>query len=287
MSKGMKQKLAIVIAFMHDPDILILDEPTSGLDPLQRIEVRGLIQELTAEHTVLLSSHILAEVEAVCPRVIILDRGRVAADGTPEELVRELGQESRVRLEAVVPDPAQAAELLRSLPGVDRVVEDGRLGIHWQFDVFGPEDLREDVGALAAAKGWALRELSWRRPTLEQIFASIALHMPLDPAEERPPAAPAAPAPSDKLVYNLDPFAGGASRELDAPVAPGSAARPAAPTLNPFENFGASVPPTPSTPPPRTLNPFEGFGAGAPPTPPADEAEDTRDADRPRSDDQA
>ncbi|MEO0652567.1 MAG: ATP-binding cassette domain-containing protein [Planctomycetota bacterium] len=287
LSRGLRQRTGLAVALLPKPDVLILDEPTSGLDPLQRIEVRGLIRELTEEHTVLLSSHILAEVEAVCPRVIILDRGQMAADGKPDELVRELGGGSHVRLEAVVPDPVAARELLESLPEVERVVDDGRLGIHHQFDVYGvgEGDLREDLGALAAAKGWALRELSWRRPTLEELFARIALRLEELP-EEPKPAAPSAPEP-DKAVYNLDPFAGGAGRALDLPLAPdGATETPAAPsgakTLNPFENFGAASAETkPEAPaPPKTLNPFENFGA-----PPRAQAEDEPRADEAESTD--
>jgi ABC-2 type transport system ATP-binding protein len=301
LSRGLRQRAGLAVALLPRPDVLILDEPTSGLDPLQRLEVRDLLRELAAEHTVLLSSHILVEVEAVCPRVIILDRGRIAADGRPAELVRSLGGGSFVRFEAVVGEAAAALELLRSLPGVQRVEDRGRVGIHHQFEVHGSEDLREDVGALAAVRRWAVRELSHRQPTLEELFARIALRLDEGtPERPAPPGAPPPPAqPSDKLVYNLDPFAGGAARDLGAPVSPaaapksGSAATAPAPTapsgtmrtLNPFEGFGApppaadgapASPPAPAAPPPaesartprppamRTLNPFEGFGAPPP-----------------------
>jgi ABC-2 type transport system ATP-binding protein len=89
LSKGQRQRVGLAVALLPEPDVLVLDEPTSGLDPLQRLEVRRLIQELSRERTVLLSSHILPEIEAVCPRVIILQRGRIAADGVPEEVARK------------------------------------------------------------------------------------------------------------------------------------------------------------------------------------------------------
>ena len=270
LSRGLRQRAGLATALLPKPDVLVLDEPTSGLDPLQRLEVRTLIRELTEEHTVLLSSHILAEVEAVCPRVIILDRGRMAADGRPDELVRELGGGSHVRLEAVVGDAAEARGLLESLPEVERVVDDGKLGIHHQFDVYGAGDgdLREDLGALAAARGWALRELSWRRPTLEELFARIALQL-----EETPTQRPAPAAPPPSAAPEASPGA--------LPLAPSGAAppsgAPSAPTLNPFENFGgaadAPAPADPPASPPRTLNPFEGFGGGAPPASDEPEAE--------------
>jgi ABC-2 type transport system ATP-binding protein len=268
LSRGLRQRAGLAVALLPRPDVLILDEPTSGLDPLQRIEVRRLIRELTEDHTVLLSSHILAEVEAVCPRVIILDRGRVAADGSPDELVRTLGGGSFVRLEAVIMPPAtsaEAADLLASLPGVERVVDDGKLGIHHQFDIHGEEDLREDVGALAAAKGWALRELSWRRPTLEDLFSRIALQLEDEPEAVENTGAPEvvseAAQPTEggtmPLLVDVESNLAAPSSSAD-PVAPEGGAR----TLNPFENFGAK--PVEEAEPeaaPRTLNPFENFGA--------------------------
>ncbi|MDP6369709.1 MAG: ABC transporter ATP-binding protein, partial [Planctomycetota bacterium] len=119
LSKGLRQRVGLAVALLADPELLILDEPTSGLDPLQRMEVRDLIRELARERTVLVSSHILPEVEAVCDRVLILHRGRLAADGRPADLVRELGGTGHLSLTAELgPDTGQAAELLRKLPGV-------------------------------------------------------------------------------------------------------------------------------------------------------------------------
>jgi len=242
LSKGQRQRVGLAVAMLSDPDVLVLDEPTSGLDPLQRIETRRLIRDLAADRTVLLSSHILPEIEAVCPRVLILNQGRVAADGTRDELVRRLGGESHVRLEAVVgPDVGEALRLLRALGGVREVVDAGRVGIHHGFEVRCDEDLREDVGALAAQRGWALRELSWRAPTLERIFARIALGVegteppasgPAAGAPAAPASAPSAgegalrvlpdapagsPAPAARVQYNLNPFEGGAGRVLSPP----------------------------------------------------------------------
>ncbi len=255
LSKGQRQRVGLAVALLPEPDVLILDEPTSGLDPLQRIEVRKLIGELARERTVLISSHILPEIEAVCPRVLVVVRGRVVADGTPAQLVRQLGQPSHVRLEAVVPDPAEAVRLLGTLEGVRAVADRGRLGIHHQFDVQTDVDLREDVGAVAASRGWALRELSWCQPTLEELFARLALELGPDraagadpaPAAPAPPVAdalaasgplqldvsgpsavppePAAPEPvgpesaPPRRVYNLNPFDQGETRDLGRPKA--------------------------------------------------------------------
>ncbi len=236
LSRGLRQRVGLAVALLPDPEVLILDEPTSGLDPIQRIEVRALIRELAARHTVILSSHILPEIEAVCPRVIVIHRGRIAADGTQGDLVKQLAQQSHVRIEAVIGgDVAAATRLLGSIAGVRAVEDRGRLGIHHQFDVICDEDLREDVGAIAQSRGWALRELSWRRPTLEQLFARIALGthepaahgthaapsaaalggatLPLAPEPAKPATAVAAP----KVVYNLNPFDMGATRDLGRP----------------------------------------------------------------------
>jgi ABC-2 type transport system ATP-binding protein len=242
LSRGLRQRVGLAVALLPAPEVLILDEPTSGLDPLQRIEVRALLRELAPEHTVLISSHILPEIEAVCPRVIVLHEGVIAADGRPEELVRRFGEASHVRVEAVVRDAAEAARLLGAIRGAGGVRDRGRLGIHRRFDVLCESDLREDVGALAAQRGWALRELSFRRPTLEELFARIALGVDAEevrraaaPGAEAAPAAPAAgasaparlelaptpaqaaPPAAPKLLYNLNPFDQGARRDLAAP----------------------------------------------------------------------
>jgi ABC-2 type transport system ATP-binding protein len=192
LSRGQRQRVGIAMALLPEPEVLLLDEPTSGLDPLQRIEMRGLLGELAREHTVLLSSHILPEIEAVCPRVIILSRGRMAADGTHDELVRRLGGASHVRLEASVGDPGLAARALAELPGVDEVIDAGGTGGVRAFRLRCESDLREAVGALAQRQGWALRELSWRRPTLEEIFARIALEIRDEPLVAADPARQAA-----------------------------------------------------------------------------------------------
>ena len=237
LSRGLRQRVGLAVALLPSPDVLILDEPTSGLDPLQRIEVRAILKELGEQHTVLVSSHILPEIEAVCPRVIIVHKGRIVADGTRAELVGKLAGGSHVRLEAVLgKDATSAARLLGAIAGVRAVRDCGRVGIHQQFELVCESDLREEVGALAAVRGWALRELSWRAPTLEQLFARFAVgHEELAPAAESAvPAAvneapqkieinlgaPVAPpaAPPARTIYSLNPFDRGAQRDLSRPV---------------------------------------------------------------------
>jgi ABC-2 type transport system ATP-binding protein len=256
LSRGLRQRAGLAVALLPEPAVLILDEPTSGLDPLQRLEVRALVRELAQEHTVLLSSHILAEVEAVCPRVIILSKGKIVADGQRVALVEAMGG-SFVAFEAVVGNAAEAARLLAALPGVTGVEDLGKRGIHHGFRVRGQSDLREDVGALAAQRRWAVRELSWHSPTLEKLFTRVALG--LDEEAQAAAEAQAAgqagdhgasqgtggpatwvdgrlansPASEPKAVYNLNPFAAGGARELHQPMGVGgaaaaSAAQPAA-----------------------------------------------------------
>jgi ABC-2 type transport system ATP-binding protein len=179
LSRGLRQRVGLAVALLPNPDVLILDEPTSGLDPLQRREVRALIKDLAHEHTVLLSSHILGEVESIAERVIIVHRGRKLADGTQAELVETLAGalagRAHVRFEAVVGDAEAAAALMRTLDGVARVEVGAKVGIHHAFRVEGEGDLREDLGALALARGWAVRELSHVKPSLEELFMRLVL----------------------------------------------------------------------------------------------------------------
>jgi ABC-2 type transport system ATP-binding protein len=278
LSRGQRQRVGIAVALLPDPEVLILDEPTSGLDPLQRLEIRKLLTELAKEHTVLLSSHILPEIEAVCPRVIILSHGRIAADGSKDELLQRLGGGSFVRVEAVVgPDVATAVRLLGALAGAGPVRDRGRLGIHHVFEVPCVEDLREDVGALAAAKRWALRELSWRKPSLEQLFARIALDLPLEAAEAElgDSAAPASNAPVGIELGAGFGSSSGAQHGGSSSAASSAAANAGAPPpaqayrpLNPFEAAPTAAPTAAQTPGPITaprvvynLNPFD-EGAG-------------------------
>ena len=167
LSRGYRQRVGLAEALLHDPPILILDEPTSGLDPIQILEVRSLIRELGARHTILLSTHILPEVEAVCSRVIIIARGKIAVD----ERLDELRRDSAIVVEAKGPvDMIRGA--LQTVPGVDRVVTDHQDGSYAEFRVQTRDgrDLREAVGQKLASGGWALRRLDLWRSSLEERF---------------------------------------------------------------------------------------------------------------------
>lgn len=278
LSRGLKQRVGLAVALLPDPEVLILDEPTSGLDPIQRGEVRELIRSLADDRTVLLSSHILAEVESVARRVLILHEGRKVADGRPDELAERLGGGGHVAVEVMGAASAEEmSALLGSLPGVEQVDTGERVGIHQAFQVRGEGDLREDIGALAMTQGWALRELSWQRPTLEQLFTRLVTGgsvegLVSDAGSEAPDSgAPSASAPSTpgpsapQAASDAAPEVLAGGLQLGAPDpskplplgTPGDAAPKTIYSLNPFDR-GASrdlSKPVSVDPPPPTVQP--------------------------------
>src|SRR5438067_11311076 len=173
LSKGHRQRVGLADALVHEPDLLILDEPTIGLDPNQIRQVRELIKNLGKHHTILLSTHILSEVEATCTRVIIINKGRIEASDTPENLLDQMRTAGGVRLEAKTGDDDGIAELQKISGVKDVVVEsDGE----WKTFVLRVEagaDLREEIYRLAAARKWTVRELSRRLATLEDVFVEL------------------------------------------------------------------------------------------------------------------
>ncbi len=174
LSKGYRQRLGLADALVHKPRLLILDEPTNGLDPNQIRQVRSLIAQLSAEHTILLSTHILSEVEMVCKRVIIIHRGIIRADDTPQNL--STGSRSAGTLTAEINAPAEEiTSYVQTLDGVRRVTITGNDGAWQQVEVkLEPStDAREEIAALARDRKWAVRELSRSRVTLEDVFVEI------------------------------------------------------------------------------------------------------------------
>jgi gliding motility-associated transport system ATP-binding protein len=180
LSKGYRQRVGLADTMLADPPVLILDEPTSGLDPLQIRETLNTIKELAGTHTVLLSTHILPEVEAICDRVIIINQGAIRWDGKLSELAR---QDPVLTLE--VRGPAdEVRALLQAEKGVRRVnarpVESGVTAFEVELD--GKAELRETLPAKVIQKGWALRRLDLRRQKLEDLYMRVVLRAAEAPA---------------------------------------------------------------------------------------------------------
>jgi ABC-2 type transport system ATP-binding protein len=171
LSKGYRQRVGLAAALLHDPEILILDEPTGGLDPNQIVEVRELIRSLGRTKTVILSTHILPEVEATCGRAVILIDGHVRADGALGELTRSLVQVVTVRPD----DAARAGELFADLPnvaGVESAALDG--GFHsYRLRLERDEEMGQAVADAARKQDWPLRELRRDDRSLEQVFREL------------------------------------------------------------------------------------------------------------------
>jgi ABC-2 type transport system ATP-binding protein len=174
LSKGYRQRVGLADALLGEPDLLILDEPTIGLDPVQILHVRDLIKDLGRAHTILLSTHILSEVEMTCNRVLIIHRGKILASDSPEALVRTMRAGGAIHVEARGPREEVEAGL-RAVPGVRAVnVEPGEDNyLSLTVEAEAGQDPRERIFQAAAARGWTLRELSRKRTTLEDIFVQI------------------------------------------------------------------------------------------------------------------
>ncbi len=171
LSKGYRQRIGLADALLHNPPVLILDEPTVGLDPAQIRETRALIRELAKEHTVMLSSHNLAEVEATCRKLVIINRGAIVAAGTPDELRQRITGGSKLIAELRGPNE-QVAAGIRELNGVSDVHTEAREG--WtRVTITSAKDLRESIYTMSTKKGWPLRELRREVATLEDFFVKI------------------------------------------------------------------------------------------------------------------
>lgn len=174
LSKGYRQRVGLADAMSHEPDLLILDEPTIGLDPNQIRLVRDLIHNLRRHHTILLSTHILPEVEMLCSRVIIINKGRIEALDTPQNLRARLGQAGHVVFDAIVPNAAAAASALRALESVQSVShrDDGEWTVFTIHAAPG-NDPRESLYRYAVDHQWRVREISRPPVSLEQVFAEV------------------------------------------------------------------------------------------------------------------
>jgi len=174
LSRGYRQRVGMAEVLLHDPPVLILDEPTIGLDPAQIRAMRGLVRELGGEHTVILSSHILAEVEQTCDELIIIAGGRIVATGTPAELRQRVVGPSNVIAELRGAAPPEMSAAIGEIPGVRKVSHDQH-GNWTRLTIEGDrkEDLRAEVHKLIGQKGWQLRELRHEIGSLEDFFIQI------------------------------------------------------------------------------------------------------------------
>jgi ABC-2 type transport system ATP-binding protein len=172
LSKGFRQRVGLAAAILHRPDLLVLDEPTEGLDPNQRVEIRRLIGELGRERTVLLSTHVLPEVEHTCSRLLIVHRGKLVADGSVADLVTRARGGATIRFEATGDGIGDA---VRALPGAARVESregaEGRTRV--MIGVDGGQDLRPELFRLAVARGWTIYELHQEAGGLEDLFRGL------------------------------------------------------------------------------------------------------------------
>ncbi len=170
LSRGFRQRVGLAEAMVHDPEILILDEPTAGLDPMQIRQVRDMIRELAKQHTILVSTHILSEVEAVCGRVIIIARGRIVLD----DQLANLRRQGVITVEVRGPASSIRA-VLQTIPGVERasLVRDDGAYSAFEVQTRGFEDLREAISQKLVTNGWPLRQIDLRRSSLEERFAEV------------------------------------------------------------------------------------------------------------------
>lgn len=166
LSKGYRQRVGLAQAIIHDPEVLILDEPTTGLDPNQLVEIRELIRQIGKQKTVLLSTHIMQEVEAICDRVIILSKGQIVADDKAKTLQQELEHQT-VYVEF---DSAVTKAQLSKIPNVSKVeaLEKG-----WLIESIAPEDLRKSVAQHAQAQNWLILTLNIEQKSLEEVFKEL------------------------------------------------------------------------------------------------------------------
>lgn len=176
LSKGYRQRVGLAQAMIHDPDILILDEPTTGLDPNQIVEIRKLIRELGKEKTVVLSTHILPEVEATCDRILIINKGRIVADGTAETLRKQAAGQELVRLRIEEGAADEIFDALRGLPTVERVEWIDKTLNRFEIQSKAEASSKRAIFNLCVQHGWILSELIPMETRLEDIFRNLTMN---------------------------------------------------------------------------------------------------------------
>ncbi len=174
LSKGYRQRVGLADALVHDPELLILDEPTNGLDPNQIRQIRELIRHLSQSHTVLISTHILSEVEMTCNRVIIIDGGQIKAADTPANLISQMRAAGRIQVE-IQADPQIVTTAIQQFDSVKKVTSEPLDDAWTRFTVWidSGSDARADIAYVAAKHGWPLRSLFRHVATLEDVFVEL------------------------------------------------------------------------------------------------------------------
>ena len=175
-SKGYKQRIGLAAALIHDPKVLILDEPVTGLDPNQIVEIRGLIKKLGKRKLVLMSSHILQEIQATVDRIIIIDKGKIVADGTSEELISDSKGITKLKLEILEGDENDIKNMEASIPSlkvksINKYKESVMINIEYQ----NSSDPRKDLFQYAIEKNWVITEMSLHKRNLEDLFRNLTL----------------------------------------------------------------------------------------------------------------
>lgn len=174
LSKGYRQRVGLAQALIHQPNILLLDEPTEGLDPTQRLEIRDLIKSLGAERTVIISSHVLPEIEATCDRVLIINAGALAASGTSAELRQRAATQNVITMRVEGPLDAIRQNALR-VEGVERVLSAAESGgtVTIELECDSTFDIRKKLVHWVSNNSWELVEISLKETSLEEVFASV------------------------------------------------------------------------------------------------------------------
>ncbi len=172
LSKGFKQRVGIAVCLLHKPNVLIMDEPTEGLDPNQRAEIRSLIKKLSQNHTIIISTHVMQEVEAVCNRMIIINKGRLVADGTPAQLSRLSGKGSQIVIDLEGKDIEKNLYKIKGIEKINlRKIKGNRMTVYLQIDK--KIQIQPEISKLAARHGWIIWKLVEEKRELEDIFLAL------------------------------------------------------------------------------------------------------------------
>lgn len=206
LSKGYRQRVGLAQAILHNPDVLILDEPTAGLDPKQIIETRELIRDLAGDHTIIISTHILPEVAQTCEQVVIIDKGRVVAVDTPENLTSRLSGSETIRME-IDAGGGDPSPVLQAVDGIETVTGvEARPGIHViEAQSVKGADVRRELANAVVTRGWGLLELRSLRMSLEDIFLELTTQDSAEAVDSDAAAEPVSPAET------VPPVVGGSS----------------------------------------------------------------------------